>query len=117
MEYYFIIPLFITVVTQFIKWLKNGLQNRVWSLSVFIQYGGMPSSHAALIGSMLWLFFRLEAVNQVSFIVAVALSFVVLRDAVGLRRKISPELGHSFLEVFVGLLVGVSFTEIIFLLV
>ncbi len=116
-NYYFIIPLFVASATQTIKWIKTGLWEKNWSLATFTRYGGMPSSHASLIGSMLWLIFRLGSIHETSFIVAVAFGFVVLRDAGGLRRKISPELGHSPKEIFVGLICGAILTEIIFLYV
>lgn len=115
-NYYFIIPLFVAFVTQGIKWLSRGLMKKNWSLDALTKYGGMPSSHSALIGSMLWLLFRMGSIHETSFMVAVVLGFVVLRDAGGLRRKISPPLGHTPKEICVGLFFGVIFTEIIFLL-
>lgn len=94
--------------------------------------GGMPSSHAALVSSMTASVAIREGVGSNLFVVSLFLSFIVMRDAMGVRRSsglqarylnwlgrqlaekreieyhpIKEIHGHTPLEVVVGMFLGI----------
>ncbi|MDR2313213.1 MAG: divergent PAP2 family protein [Spirochaetaceae bacterium] len=107
------------------KNFKDTLETLIW------RTGGMPSSHSALVSSMALSVAFSEGVDTALFIVTLMLTFIVIRDSLGVRRSagnqarvlnwlgrnISEKLaleyrpvkevnGHSPLEVVVGSLLG-----------
>ena len=94
--------------------------------------GGMPSSHTAYVISLTAVLGKNHGLSSTSFGIAVAFSFIVMYDAVGVRRaagkqaqllnslmtthfageefyeKLKELLGHKPLEVFVGALLGLA---------
>ncbi|MBI1970424.1 divergent PAP2 family protein [Candidatus Woesearchaeota archaeon] len=89
--------------------------------------GGMPSTHSALVTSLVLSIYLYEGTSTV-FFVSTILAVIVLRDAVGVRRtageegkainkiirttkmhmhKIHYSLGHTPAEVAVGVLIGI----------
>jgi acid phosphatase family membrane protein YuiD len=106
--------------------------NRELVVIFFWRTGGMPSSHAALVGSLVTSIAILEGPSSNIFFVTLFFSLIVLRDAVGVRhasgmqaralnllgRKAADLLpiqyhpvkevqGHTPLEVLVGCLLGI----------
>ena len=94
----------------------------------WIVTGGMPSAHAAMVGSLITIIFLDQGFTPLFFVV-VTFSLIVLRDAIGVRRSVGEEgkmieniikyekikankfnysLGHNPKEVLVGLLIGLS---------
>lgn len=95
-----------------------------------VGYGGMPSNHSAIVSSVVVLIALKEGMAAPALGVAVTLAFVVMLDANSLRRQIGrqaeaiqliaatqPDLitrlpklrtrmGHSPLEILMGILVG-----------
>lgn len=93
-----------------------------------IGYGGLPSTHSAIVSSMAALIAFREGVGHPAFGVAVALAFVVILDASSLRRQVGRQatainrlsakmkvedpaplrerMGHTLLEIAAGILVG-----------
>jgi acid phosphatase family membrane protein YuiD len=94
--------------------------------------GGMPSSHAALVSSMSASVAIREGIGSNLFVVALFMSFIVMRDAMGVRRSsglqarylnwlgrqlaekqeieyhpIKEIHGHTPLEVVVGMFLGI----------
>ena len=90
--------------------------------------GGMPSSHSAFVVSLATIIYLEEGVTSV-FAVSLVLAVIILRDAYGVRRTVGNEgkdiqkllklhhlksrfhyaLGHTPLEVAVGLALGFIF--------
>jgi acid phosphatase family membrane protein YuiD len=129
--YLFIIPLAVMIVTQGIKLSLEYYQGN-FSWSHVNSYGGMPSSHAAFVASLSYILGRFQGLDSPAFAVSLVLLIVVLRDAMGFRWQLgihgkilnklikelpatkeyqfpvlSERLGHTPLEVSVGLLTGI----------
>lgn len=132
----FIIPLAVMLVTQAIK-MGIEYARGTFSWSHVSGYGGMPSSHAALVTSLAYTMGYFEGVASPAFAMSLVLFAVVLRDALGIRYQLGvhgkiinrlvkelPEreeykfpvlterLGHTLLEVSAGILVGFMLTAL-----
>lgn len=99
--------------------------------------GGMPSSHSSMITAITTGIYFMEGVS-VTFILALALSFIVIRDATGVRyavgqqaqtlnklidsrfikfrnpKKVKVIKGHTVFQVLVGIAVGFTIALIAF---
>ena len=92
-------------------------------------YGGMPSSHAAFVGSLVTAVGIRDGMGSTAFAIVIVFAILVVRDAAGLRRRIgyhgtaikklikdtrdknkfpmiTTRLGHTPLEITVGLILG-----------
>ena len=88
--------------------------------------GGMPSTHSAMVGSLIAIIWLNQGFSPLFFVV-LTFSSIVLRDSMGVRRSVGEEgkmieniikyenikvdkfnysLGHNPKEVLVGLLIG-----------
>ena len=125
-------------VAQFIKVLINLWLNKKLDWRRCFGMGGMPSSHTALVISLVISIGTLEGVQSSMFAVALALAAVVIYDALGVRRETGRQsqvlnqivtemlvegkpitekqlkelVGHTPLEVLGGLIVGITVTLI-----
>lgn len=123
---------------QFIKVLINLWLNKKLDWRRCFGMGGMPSSHTALVISLVISIGTLEGVQSSMFAVALALAAVVIYDALGVRRETGRQsevlnqiitemlvegkpitekqlkelVGHTPLEVLGGLIVGITVTLI-----
>ena len=123
-------------VAQFIKVLINLWLNKKLDWRRCFGMGGMPSSHTALVISLVISIGSLEGVQSSLFAVALALAAVVIYDALGVRRETGRQsqvlnqivtemlvegkpitekqlkelVGHTPLEVLGGLIVGITVT-------
>lgn len=122
-------------VTPFAAWLVAGATKfLVNSLRAgrpafgLIGYGGLPSNHAAIVGSVAALVALREGIGHPAFGAAVALAWIVLLDANSLRRQIGRQaaqinrllaregaaerlrerIGHTRVELGAGIVVGVA---------
>lgn len=132
-----IIPILVAMVTQVIKLAIDGVPKNLDWQNLFANYGGMPSSHAALVSSLATIIGLESGINSAPFAIAFILMIIVLRDAVGFRMEIgnnavltnlisqevfpeNPEvqvrerIGHTPAEATVGLIVGVLLTFIFY---
>ncbi|WP_228288209.1 divergent PAP2 family protein [Thermosipho ferrireducens] len=75
-------------------------------LRVFGRYGGMPSAHVATVSALAWATGRVTGFDSPITAVAGILLSVVAADAVGLRRKVDPNSGHTLMEAVVGFALG-----------
>lgn len=135
-EYKYVIVPFITLLAcQSVKFIFESIINRKISWARFFNgTGGMPSSHASFSSSLTMMIGLNMGFNSPLFAVAVVFTFIVCYDAMGLRmesgkqaeainkivndtiskknkikyKKLKEKLGHKPLEVFVGLLFGIS---------
>ena len=117
------------LATPFVAWLLAGSLKfaincvREGRLAFdLIGYGGMPSNHSAIVGSMCALIALREGLGHPAFGVAVTLAFIVLLDANSLRRQVGKHamainrldreaglrerMGHSRGEIAAGLATG-----------
>ena len=128
-----LLPILVTGLTQVIKFMvKAVLNGKVSGRDLFI-WGGFPSSHAALVGSLATLVWLFRGFASIEFMLVLGFGVIVLRDAMGLRefvekhslainvlrKNLSPaqqkqvpqqieSVGHSPLEVAAGLVIGVA---------
>ena len=84
---YIIIPLISALMVHLIKLVIDLLKKR-FSWQRAFGYGGMPSSHSALVGSLATVVYLQEGLS-LSFGISVILALIVMRDAIGLRGYLS----------------------------
>ena len=126
-------------VSQLVKILILVFKHKQkFHFSDLIVTGGMPSTHAALVGSLTTTIWLNQGFSPLFFVV-LTFSLIILRDAMGVRRSVGEEgklieklikhekigiskfhysLGHNPIEVFVGLIMGFCsavFINIIFI--
>jgi hypothetical protein len=117
------------LLTPFLAWLCAGSLKFVINCARegrlafdLIGYGGLPSNHSAIVGSMCALIALREGIGHPAFGVAVTLAFIVLLDANSLRRQVGKHaaainrldaqaglrerMGHSRAEIAAGLVTG-----------
>ena len=119
---------------QVIKVLLILLLERRWHPGAFMETGGMPSSHSAMVAALSTGIGLTEGWNTPLFAVAATFALIVMYDATGVRQSsgvqarllnelveelravvregFAPQplrvlLGHTYLEVFVGTLIGI----------
>lgn len=123
--YIFLIPLIVGLSAELLKVMVEGFEKGAWHEGLF-RPGGMPSSHSALVTSLLIIVGYRSGVDSVLFAVAFVFASIVWYDAMGSRRAIgkqaevlnrlqhwehlSERLGHSFKEVIGGILFGAAIT-------
>jgi len=130
-----LIPLFVGITTQLTKFViyssKHGFK---WHY--ILTHGHMPSAHSAFAISVLLTTAYVDGIGSGSFVVAIALGFLILDDALRLRMylgdqgrylnmlvknlveetslekkdfpKLKERIGHKKKEVIVGLLYGAT---------
>lgn len=129
-------------IAQLIKVLIEAARGQ-FSWENLNNYGGMPSSHAALVTSLVFvLVYQKGGFDAGAVAVAVILLIIVLRDAVGFRRQLGvhakminklikdlprakeykypvlhERLGHTPTEVLAGVVVGVILSYLAILLI
>ena len=138
MEYkLFLIPLAIMVASQTIKLLIEMARGQL-SWPSLLSYGGMPSSHAALVTSLATVMAYYQGLDSAAFAVALILAVLVTRDASGIRWHLghqgrtinqlikelpddreyqfpvlTEKFGHKNTEVLVGILIGLVLSLVI----
>lgn len=117
-----------------LKFIVNSAKAGQWAFGL-IGYGGMPSTHSAIVSSTAALIGLREGLDHPAFGVAVTLAFVVMLDANSLRRQVGrhaeainrivrqagseggaalrERMGHSPWEIAAGILVGVCVAALI----
>lgn len=118
---------------------------RRFRASLLLSTGGMPSSHSAMVVALSTSVFMTEGITSLAFAISLTFSLIIMHDAMGIRRaagkqaevinewsrilaqlhadgEFTPEnlktmLGHSFVQVLggivVGLVTGVFFTALL----
>ncbi|MDP2586722.1 MAG: divergent PAP2 family protein [Candidatus Komeilibacteria bacterium] len=135
---YFLIPLIISVIVHGIKLVLDIAKGR-FSWHKAGHYGGMPSSHAALVTSLATIIYLNQGLSA-TFGLAVVLAIIVMRDAIGFRGYLSEHgrilnklikdlpdeeeykypvlqetIAHTWAQIAVGGLLGIILTLILFL--
>ena len=123
-----------STAAQVLKVLLILLLERRWHPGAFMETGGMPSSHSAMVAALSTGIGLTEGWNTPLFAVAATFALIVMYDATGVRHSsgvqarllnelveelravvregFAPQplrvlLGHTYLEVFVGTLIGI----------
>jgi len=133
----FIIPLLMMVATQAIKLALEAYKgNFTWAH--VNSYGGMPSSHAAIVASLSYTLGYFQGLDSPSFAISLILFVIIIRDAMGFRYQLgihgqilnklikelpdrkeyrfpvlSERLGHTLAEVTVGIIIGIAGTALV----
>lgn len=123
--YLFLIPIVVGLFAEAVKIVTEGIESGKWHEGMF-RPGGMPSSHSALVTSLLIVVGYREGLDSVAFAIAFVFGSIVWYDAMSSRRAIgkqaevlnrlqhwehfSERLGHSFKEVMGGILFGAAVT-------
>ena len=130
----FLIPLIVMILNQLIKVVIEMFQGKFTWFSI-LSYGGMPSSHAAVVTSLVYLMAYFEGFDSPSFALALILALLTIRDATGIRWQIGKNsklinqlikelpddkeyhypvleerFGHKNSEVLVGIILGLVTT-------
>lgn len=122
---YLMTPFVAWLIAGSVKFLINSLRAKSLAFDL-IGYGGLPSNHSAIVSSIAALIAFRDGANTPAFGVAITLSFIVILDASSLRRQVGKHaaainkinragegsslrerIGHSSVEIFSGVLVGV----------
>lgn len=127
---YVVMPFFAWLVAGSSKFVINSIKAKQLAFGL-IGYGGMPSTHSAIVTSMVALIAFKEGFEHPAFGVASALAFIVLFDANSLRNQVGKQakainllnknndlrerMGHSKLEILGGIVVGIVTAYIIHL--
>lgn len=118
-------------IAQALKMLISFIENKKIDWSLITASGGMPSSHSAFVVAATTMIGRKEGVESSVFALAVVFSFVVMYDAMHVRRavghigqtlnqiinnfnktgkvnvdNVKEILGHSPTQVFAGFVLG-----------
>lgn len=125
---YLLVPLVAWALSQLLKYVLQGIRsNSLHDLSLLYKSGDMPSSHSALMVSLLTTIGIRDGIGSASFGIVVVLTVIILYDAVNVRRAVGEQglvlkelaniskhktsfytaKGHTLTEVTAGSLLGV----------
>ena len=118
---------------QGLKMVVGCIRDRKIDFSPFTNAGGMPSSHTAMVTALSCSLGFQEGWNSPAFAISIIFSLIVLYDAAGIRYaagkqayvlnkiqeimlekgqldslKLKEKLGHTKLEITVGVLLGIA---------
>lgn len=88
----FLSGIFAWLSAQFLKTIIQLIYGKIHSLkslleNMFWKTGGMPSSHSAIVTAVCTSIGVKEGVNSGVFILSLLMTFITMRDAVGVRRS------------------------------
>jgi hypothetical protein len=132
----FLIPLAVMILVQVIKVATHTKDGWTWKrLSRINAYGGMPSSHSAMVSSLAFVTGYYDGLQSTTFAIASILALIIVRDAFGFRHAIGQQgqvinnlvkelpddqeykfpilgekFGHKATEVIAGIIVGLLLT-------
>ncbi len=128
---FLIIPTVTWFTVQIFKLLSDAVVNKRINFKRFVETGGMPSSHSAVVASLMTAIGLAEGLSSPLFAVSFVFSFIVMYDAAGVRlaagkqakilnqlinskqvkvdtnEKLKELLGHTPIQVFIGALYGI----------
>ena len=134
-----VIPFLVLIITQVCKTIYFSIKNKKLDLFTMLTTGGLPSSHSSLVSSLATVVLKVNGAGSAEFAIAVILAIIVMYDASGIRKaagehakilnemmeekeyysskeykKLKELLGHTKLEVFIGLLTGIFLTIVLY---
>ena len=88
--YYWLIPLVAWFLTGIVKFSINTIKYKelAWK---YIGYGGMPSNHSAIVGSIFFYIGLKDGFNTPMAGIAATMLFIVVMDALSLRKNIGKQ--------------------------
>lgn len=117
----FLIPLGVALLSEVVKVVVHGIRTGNFEDKLF-QAGGMPSTHSAMVTSLLVIVGQKLGTESVEFAIAFVFSAIIWFDACNSRREIGVQaqilntlqhvkhlterIGHSVKEVIGGILFG-----------
>jgi len=132
-----LIPFIALIIAQLIKVVIDSIKGK-FSWKNFNSYGGMPSSHSAMVSALAMEIGLQTGFESIYFALALVLAFLIIRDAVGLRQMLGKHgqvlnmlikdlpdhqedkypyleerLGHTYLQALAGIILGVIVALII----
>ena len=134
----FMIAMLSLAIAQMIKIIYYWNVDGKIDLWHFVEAGGMPSAHSAMVCSLTMSLGLVNGFSSPFFALAIIFSIIVMYDAMGVRRlagkqalvlnkmieegKISSEklsglIGHSALEVFFGGILGICVAIVMYFLI
>jgi acid phosphatase family membrane protein YuiD len=137
MDYsYLITPFIAWLAAGFTKFLINSLKQKSLAFGL-VGYGGLPSNHTSIVTAMPTLIYLKNGFDNPAFGVAITIAFIVMLDASSLRRQVGyhaasinkiyandlthkelrERMGHTPIEILLGVVVGLSVAFIVFKLV
>lgn len=81
----FTIPLISTIITQGVKGVIRSIQEKKVFWRAFFEWGGMPSSHSALVVSLATILGLKEGFSSPIFVLSLFFAGIVIADAIGVR--------------------------------
>lgn len=136
------VPLAAGLIAQISKIVVEAVRTGNVNFKLLNAYGGMPSSHTALVVSLTTVIGLAEGVYSPAFAIAAIFSLITVRDAIGVRRYLSEHahilntlitevpsrekpkfpkhilerIGHTPVEALMGALVGLTATLILWII-
>lgn len=128
---FLLIPTIAWFTVQIFKLVSDAIKHKRINFRRFVETGGMPSSHSAVVASLMTAVGMSEGFHSPIFAVAFVFSFIVMYDAAGVRlaagkqarilnqlinskqvkvdtnEKLKELLGHTPIQVFAGALYGI----------
>ncbi len=133
------VSIFSWATAQFLKLIFTFVQEKKWDLRKLVSAGGMPSSHSSFVTALTVGIGQVEGFHSTLFAACAVLSFIVMYDATGVRwesgqqaavinrivemlqdpnikleTQLKEILGHTPLQVFAGIILGVIFGVVCF---
>ena len=121
-SYIFLVPLIGWFAAGFLKTLINFCYHKNYDLRLTFSNGGFPSAHTTTVITVTSYIGFHDNFSSTIFLLAECVSFIVIIDATHLRRAIGKHAamlnklngrkslyereGHSYIEVFAGIVIG-----------
>ena len=128
-----LIPLCAWFIAQLAKLILVLIREKRLEWRNLISSGGMPSSHAAVVGALATAVGMVQGLGSVTFGIAVILAIIVMYDAAGVRQSVGQQaailnriidelrfrrvtelerdlrefIGHTQFQVFIGVCIGI----------
>ncbi|HPU44232.1 MAG TPA: divergent PAP2 family protein [Dictyoglomaceae bacterium] len=135
----FVVPISIAILTQGVKGIIRSIQEKRLIGKAFFEWGGMPSSHSALVVSLSLVTGLKEGFDSSIFILSIFFAGFVIADAIGVRLaseeqakvinkilrneiedkelkniKLKESIGHTSIEAFIGGIIGFVLSYLIY---
>ncbi len=124
----FLIVIITWAIGQAIKIALDWIHHKRITFMNLVELGGMPSTHATVVSALTTAVYLEQGVTPI-FIVALVISIIILRDAVGVRLEVqrhaellnkkfkaglNENVGHKLSEVVAGVVFGVIVTAVLY---
>lgn len=86
----FLIPIITLLINQFLKLAIEATKGNFTWFKLF-DYGGMPSSHSAIVTSLTIVIAYYYGINDPAFAISLIFSLIIIKDASGIRLKLGEQ--------------------------